>query len=144
LIVHFAGSSLAAVTICEDKATVSPRDVVRDDVWPEFATYEKGERADELRSGVISVICYGAASQSEAARIVRAFTWDGNRHYRVRVTVEPQSRTPGLFKDFPVAGDVSKRRGETAALPDMRQWMSDLSARVESELRLFIPPLPNV
>jgi hypothetical protein len=55
------------------------------------------------------------------------------------VTIE-QTRSQRLFRGFNkiVGGHKQQRRGETVEIPGMRQWMSDLSAKVEAKLRTAI------
>jgi hypothetical protein len=139
IIIHRSNQAVAALTICEDKATENPRKTVREDVWPEIMGYENGERRDELRSNVIATLGIGGIPMAEAQNLIRNISWTGKRRYRIRVTVEPNKRTPTLFKGFEeiVNGDNKMRRGETVTLPSMRDWMAVLAEKVEIELRPF-------
>lgn len=146
IIVHRSNSSVVALSICEDKATENPRDVVRDEVWPEILEYESGGRADELRSSVIATLGTGGVPTNEAIALIRGISWAGKRRYRVRVTIEQQPRSPNLFKGFDeiVVGDTVMRRGETLQVESLRSWMSTFSELVESELRRLSPGGPHV
>lgn len=139
IIVHRANGAVAALSICEDKATEHPRKTVREEVWPEIKEYQAGGRRDELRSNVITTIGTGGLSQEEAARLIRGISWEGKRRYRVRVTVEDE-RSPNLFKGFNdlVAGDAEMRRGESMHLPGMRTWMTKFANAVEVHLRSYV------
>ena len=139
IIVHRSTDAVVALTICEDKATENPRDMVRDEVWPEIKEYEQGGRRDELRSNIIATLGTGGISSAEAQNLIRGISWSGKRRYRVRVTVEPNQRTPKLFKGFEeiVNGDNEMRRGETTTLPSIRNWMTTLAEKIENELRSF-------
>ncbi|WP_434111572.1 hypothetical protein [Methylocaldum sp. GT1TLB] len=139
IIVHRSTSAVAALTICEDKATENPRKTIREDVWPEIADYEKGGRWDELRSTIIATLGIGGIPMAEAVKLIRNISWAGKRRYRVRVTVNPNNQTSVLFKGFDeiVSGAKEIRRGETVPLPAMRDWMTMLAEKVESELRSF-------
>jgi len=139
IIVHRSTDAVVALTICEDKATENPRDMVRDEVWPEIEEYEQGGRRDELRSNIIATLGTGGIPSAEAQNLIRGISWAGKRRYRVRVTVEPNQRTSKLFKGFEeiVNGDNEMRRGETTTLPSMRNWMTTLAEKVENELRSF-------
>jgi hypothetical protein len=140
IIVHRSTSAVAALTICEDKATENPRKTIREDVWPEIEDYEKGGRWDELRSNIIATLGIGGIPMAEAVKLIRNISWAGKRRYRVRVTVEPNKETSTLFKGFDeiVSGAKEIRRGETVPLPAMRDWMTMLAGKVESELRSFV------
>ena len=139
IIVHRSTDAVVALTICEDKATENPRNMVRDEVWPEIEEYEQGGRRDELRSNIIATLGTGGIPSAEAQNLIRGISWAGKRRYRVRVTVEPNQRTSKLFKGFGeiVNGDNEMRRGETTTLPSMRNWMTTLAEKIENELRSF-------
>ena len=145
LIIHRASGNVIALSICEDKATENPRKTIRDEVWGEIQKYEKGERDDELRSGVISILGGGGIGTAEAESLIRGISWKGRRRHRVRVTIEG-ARTTGLFKGFAtvITGPHEMRRGETMILPEMRTWMDDFASRVEGNLRTFIRVPDNV
>jgi hypothetical protein len=50
------GKAITAVVIFEDKATEDPRGTIRDDVWPEIAKLENGERLAELTHEVTGLL----------------------------------------------------------------------------------------
>ncbi len=139
IVVHRSANAIAAVSICEDKATGKPRKTLRDKVWPEIEAYERGERRDEIQSNIISTLGTGGVARGEAEMLVRAISWAGKRRYRVRMTVGDR-RTKHLFRGFPskVAGTNDRRRGETTSIPKLRQWMELLSNKVEVALRQFV------
>lgn len=139
IVVHRVDGSVAALSICEDKATKNPEKTVQDKVWPEIRQYEAGGRRDELRSNVITTLGTARVPQEEAARLIRGISWDGKRRYRVRVTVEKE-RNETLFEGFDeiVAGRSEMRRGESTHLPQMRAWMTGFAARVEAHLRRYV------
>ena len=138
IVVHRAGGAVVALSICEDKATEKPRATVRDEVWPEIREYEAGGRRDELRSNIIATLGLGGVPVDEAIALVRRISWEGQRRYRVRLTLE-RARSGGIFKGFDdiVTGSVERRRGETVQLSGLRAWMTDFAAKVESELRTY-------
>ena len=139
IVVHRSTDAVVALTICEDKATENPRNMVRNEVWPEIEEYEQGGRRDELRSNIIATLGTGGIPSAEAQNLIRGISWAGKRRYRVRVTVEPNQRTSKLFKGFEeiVKGDNEMRRGETTTLPSMRDWMTTFAEKIEIELRKF-------
>jgi hypothetical protein len=138
IVVHREDNAVVALSICEDKATENPRATVRSEVWPEIRDYEAGGRRDELRSNIIATLGLGGIHTEEATKLVRRISWEGARRYRVRVTVQ-SARPRRLFKDFEaiVNGVSDRRRGETVHIPDLRNWMTRLSSKVEDELRSF-------
>lgn len=142
VIVHLAeGSDLAAISICEDKATTNPRKKVAGSVWPEIMDYETGQRDDELREHAIDALVKRGASPDDAENAVSRILWQNVRRYRVRVTVAETHRQPprrgGLFDGFEevAPGDNSRRRGETVHLPELRKWMASFTEKVKQALR---------
>jgi len=139
IIVHRAKTSVHSISICEDKATESPRSTIRDLVWPEITDYESGGRDDELRSSIITTLGTAGISTAEAIKLIRGITWAGNRRYRVRVTVSVAEPNRTMFKGFAALTPNGKVdcRGETVYLPQLRSWMDSFSAKVETELRFL-------
>ncbi len=88
VIVHRSDEAVAALTICEDKASENPRRTVREDVWPEIKDYEAGGREDELRPAVIATLGAGGVPMAEAQALVRKTSWSEARRYRVRATLQ--------------------------------------------------------
>jgi hypothetical protein len=138
IVVHRADDAVVALSICEDKATEHPRVTIREEIWPDIKDYETGGRREELRSGVIATLGLGGVPKEEAAALVRRISWEGSRRYRVHVTIEGE-RTKQLFKGFDdlVSGEVERRRGESVHIPQLRDWMTNLAGKVETELRRY-------
>jgi len=138
LIIHRSSEAIG-LSICEDKATINPRETILAQVWPEITEYEKGDRDDELRSATINILGTGGIDVEEAETLIKGISWNGKRRYRVRVTIEDE-RSKNLFKGFTgiVAGADERRRGETVLLPDMRNWMDGLALKIEAHLQKFV------
>lgn len=142
IIVHFdAGCGFAGITICEDKATENPRDIIRDDVWPEIEACEKGKKDDELRTFLVNALTRKGVDQEQAEDVAGQVLWNSVRRYRIRITVGDTHRHPPtrgeLFKGFEAKapGAPSKRRGETFYVQCLRDWMDEFAELVKSELR---------
>lgn len=141
-IVHLQnGTQLAALTICEDKATDSPRDLIRVQVWPEIEACELGKKDDLLRTTLIDALIRRGVTDEVAEATAGSILWSGHRRYRIRTTVGTTHRDPPerghLFKDYDVkaSGHGERRRGDTMFVANLRAWMNDLSTRVETALR---------
>ncbi len=117
--------------ICEEKATTSPRDVVRNEVWPEIASYQSGIRDNELTQAVSTLIAGNSNIDAEFA--VERLIWSRARAYRVSVTIDdatlPAGGLPVLFKGYEnvVEGDRSKRRAEVLELEGTREHLEKLA-----------------
>lgn len=137
IIVHRTTTSVHALSICEDKATKSPRNTITAQVWPEIKDYESGGRDDELRSSIIATLGTAGIPMTEAISLIRGISWAGNRRYRVRVTVGDTVVSEKMFDGFASLTPNGKKdcRGETVLLPLVRKWMNGFASKVESELR---------
>jgi len=140
LILYRSGTGdVEGLEICEDKATKSPSKTIKSKVVPEIEEYERAERDDELRAGLIDLLRSDAnMTDVERERIAAAVQWNKSRRYRVRVTNKREFKKPNrndLFK--PIAdliGDATRRAGDTVQM-DVRDWMDSLCARIVSILR---------
>lgn len=123
--------AVVATIIFEDKATIHPRDTIRESVWPEFEGFEAGvgvNRMSQQAAGILSI-----AQHPNPSEAVSKITWNSTRRYRVSITAKkstPQSRK-SLFKGYAtsVPGSTERRRAEVFAVDDLRPWMSDLASR---------------
>lgn len=126
------GAVIAAI-IFEDKATDNPRDTIRDDVWPEFAKLEAGDRENVLTAEVSALLQTQADIDPDIA--IQNVIWKQARHYRISITIgETHSNEAGrlrLFRDYDTVagGAVKRRRGETFYVQNLRQWMDGLAKK---------------
>lgn len=126
------GTKVKRLIIGEDKATVNPRDMIRDNVWPELTMMESGDRDHELRSALASLL-FHAPQIDELQAVNRVMRNVKHRSYRIAVTAGPRdSDAPGirrLFKgyDAVVGGARFRRRAHVLTLDDTRQWMAEIA-----------------
>ena len=131
LVIEYADDDIARVVICEDKATGSPRDLIRSQVLPDFDQYETGARDNELIAGVTGLLARHKIENADD--IVANILWEDQRAYRVAVTVPPGKTTIAaqkrLFAGYEksVEGDVNRRRVALMPLASLRPWMSALA-----------------
>lgn len=123
-------------TICEDKATDHPRKTIREEVWPEFVTFESGARDNQINADAATLLSSVNLSDEDVASITDDL-WRTPLHYRVAVTIDPersaQLRTDKLFRGYDsVVSDGCERRQADAFPVDgiMRDWMDAFAARV--------------
>lgn len=130
---------IATVIICEEKATINPRNKIVSDVWPDFESLEAGERDNELVAAVTDMLAIGGVGE-EVDEIVASILWKEARSYRVSVTGrEEHCTTDGLKRLFEgyedkVAGNVARRRAEVLRLDDIRKWLSGLANKALAAL----------
>lgn len=134
-------STVTSVMIFEDKATINPRDTIRDEVWPGIAALEAGERVTELTQDVTSILeAYQAVMTVDVEDAVDEILWKEARTYRVSITISDthsaHAARAGLFAGFhdQAPGLISKRRAETVYFPSMRIWMANFATKVETKI----------
>ena len=138
LIVEFDGDGIARVIICEDKATENPRNTIRENVWPEFKSFETGARDHELVASVTALLERSGDTQPD--NTVADILWKNTRAYRIAVTVEEQHLDSvgrkKLFKGYEekVLGDSARRCAETFHKDDIRDWIDALAIKAIAEV----------
>ena len=127
------GSIIRAV-VFEDKATSSPRDTVRDKIWPEFADIEAQNRHPAI-AVEISALLKGIVTDAEIPDAVDRILRDPEGlAYRASVTTRNHATLQdygGLFDGFEnaVPGHRRRRRANVLEVSDLRTWVDDLCAR---------------
>ena len=143
LIVHTNESAkeVAAVTICEDKATEHPRSKIKQEVFPEISNYERGFRDAELESETLTIL-ERHKNKVEARELVDAIFWQSLRRYRINVTSScPQPVTvKKLFKDYEnvAKGDIVRRKGGVFDIDSVRNWFDCFSGKVAKALKAML------
>ncbi|MEN4937507.1 hypothetical protein ABE424_16770 [Stenotrophomonas sp. TWI1149] len=127
-------NGISHVVIFEDKATDNPRDVIRDEVWPEFRELESGSRQNMIAAEVVSLL--KSSGYPNATDAVKSIIWREARVFKASITVGDYHASPrglsSLFMDYDevVKGDMSRRRGDIFHVADLRGWMQELAEKV--------------
>lgn len=133
------------LTVCEDKATDNSRATVQQQVFPEFASLEAGERDAELQAELTALLRQTSRSSDQIAAAIDAVQWEQQRRFRATVTAETAvaNRPEALYKDYDtvVIGSVERRSGNIFVEDALRPWMDSLCADITAELqRLPVRP----
>ena len=120
---------VTGIVLFEDKATVNPRKMVLNKVWPEFTEFETGAK-ENLVAAEVTLLLKGAG-HSDPVQAVADIMWKEVRRYRLSITDEhstDQSQA-NLFKGYEktVPGGVERRRAEVFEVTGLRKWMDDLA-----------------
>jgi hypothetical protein len=133
-------TALEGIIICEDKATTNPRNQITQNVWPEIATIEGGERDAELNGELVAILRNHGIQNLE--QIISAAHWLNRKSYRVSITVgdthEDNDVRRKLFDGFDVCApgkDNARRRAETLTLTNMRVWMDAFCKKVVAAIK---------
>jgi hypothetical protein len=133
--------TLKSIIITEDKCTENPRNLITQQVFPEFKDFEDGKKDNALIS--IIAILIGHLETGKIYENAQNNIYNNDyRVYRIGITREAahndQDGRKSLFKDYEnnVKGaDHNRRSGATIFLNDMRVWMDDFSNIVISYLK---------
>jgi hypothetical protein len=131
------GGELEYLTVCEDKATVEPRDMITSKVWNELKRIEKGKRNAALISCVTGIL---GPEEVKANKSVKSLKWLRDLHYRIAVTIDTnpfgEKERKALFKGFDgaVPGMVKRRCGQTLYIQDIRDWFEAFTRLVKAQL----------
>lgn len=128
--------SISKIIITEDKCTNNPRKKIREEVFPEFQSFEDGNK-DHALIGIIANLI----SNIDAGKVLQSVQNDifnnAFRQYRVGITRESTHNSAEgrkrLFADYDgyVSGDLPNRRtGSTIYIQELRKWMNDFNGKV--------------
>ena len=127
---------IKTMIIAEDKYTENPRKTIRDLVWPEFKSFEKGEFDSQLVSRT-SVLLAGLTIEELDEVINNDIYKPSKRTYRAGITPLAVDNGPKkrkkLFKGYDgcVSGaDHLRRQALTFSQPDIRRWMDDFADEI--------------
>lgn len=144
-IVLTSANQIKTLFIAEDKFTENPRDTLKDDVWPEFKLFERGEFDSQLVTQTTMLLAHLNDDEIDAI-IENDIYKPANRVYRVGITPLAANATvpkrKKLFKGYDgcVAGpDQLRRQALTFSQPDIRQWMDDFSQEIYNFLETQRP-----
>lgn len=128
--------SLHNIIITEDKCTISPRGLITQQVFPEFESFESGEKNNALVSIISSLL-----GQLDAGKILEQVQNDiflnKYRLYRIGITrekkhnnIEGRNRLFKKYEKYVKGVTCERRRGSTVNIVDLRDWMQDFSDKV--------------
>ncbi len=135
-------NKVSAVVIFEDKATTSPRETIRDNVWPEFSDFHKGGRESELEQEITTLLETRKNLIPDVDSAIETLIWEKVRKFRVAITAEEchmnSTGRKRLFKGYDQVVPVNNsdyRKAEIIHINNLRQWMENFSQRVINRLR---------
>lgn len=136
ILIDSAGIVLATI-IFEDKATINPRDTIREEVWPEFARFELGEGVARMTQQAAAILT--AANHPDPSDAISKVVWKTSRRYRISITADKSTldSRKRLFKGYEltVPGGNERRRAEVFEIADMRQWMNQLATKAIAKVK---------
>lgn len=129
-------STIDRIIITEDKCTTNPRNVITQQVYPEFNDFEKGKKNTPIMTGVSTMLM----NTGLFFKIQNDITKKDYRQYRIVITRENEHDSDdgrkNLFKDYDnvVKGDVKKRTCSTTNFSGTRAWIEGLRILIVDKL----------
>lgn len=132
--VDTANIDISRVIVCEDKASVSPRNLVTSSIWPELKEIVAGKRNLEVLSAIMPLL--SSLSEDDREVAIGRIVWNKARHYRVALTAGQDQMRDGTYNylfdgfDDHATGDVSARLAEVMPMDNVRKYLDDLAKEV--------------
>lgn len=142
--INIDGGEVKAVVIFEDKATENPRNVIRNNVWPEFIEFNNGQRESELQQEITTMLGVRPDLVNDIEEAIETIFWDQAKKFRVAITasnahMSEQGRAR-LFKGYDevIPGrTVDFRNAEYVYIPNLRDWMQSFSEQAIAHLNTY-------
>ena len=131
-----AGHNVVSVTIVEDKCSVNPRGMFRDQILPTFKEYHHNNRASELVSSAVTLIQHGGLDGIAATEAAGLVLDKDRRVYRGSLAVsdndDSDARRRSIFEGYEQLQGLQSHQRIGAMLvtsSDLRGWF-DMLARL--------------
>lgn len=134
-----AQAGLSRIVLCEDKASIKPRSLVTQSIWPEIKLIQADKKDREILAALTAILDTMPGVDREA--VIDATEWRGARQFRVALTVGSDQLKDGgyqhLFTGFEGAtgGEIEARIAEVMLMNEVRPYLADLAGRVIDVLR---------
>ncbi|EJB1764048.1 hypothetical protein MUE07_005045 [Vibrio parahaemolyticus] len=132
------------VVIFEDKATESPRNTIREKVWPEFKAFNSGQRENELQQEVTTLLSMKPDVVDDLEEAIETIFWEQSRKFRVAITADKShlgdKGKERLFKGYDKVipnGTVDFRKAELVYISNLRAWMQQFSEKTIKKLNTY-------
>ena len=133
--------SINRIIITEDKCTDNPRNKITQEVYPEFANIEAGNKNNAIMQQVEALLSF-----EDLIKVQNDIVKPKYRQYRISITrLDEHDSDEGrkkLFKDYvqKVGGtDIDRRTCSSTNFKNMRAWMDHLKQLVIASLTQQMP-----
>lgn len=127
------------IVLCEDKASITPRQLISSSVWPDVEAIRRGDRDDEILADLVTLLKSVPDIDAEAA--VDEVFWEEVREFRVAVATGENRRKSGSFLhivagfEAVAGGSLESRTAGVLPFGDVRAGLalfaSEVAAKVE-------------
>ncbi len=133
------GNEIVRIVLCEDKASKSPRSLIKSSVWNDIEAILRGDRDDEILADLVTLLKSVPGLDAEAA--VDEVFWEGAREFRVAVATGENQRKAGNFKhiiagfEAAAGGAKSSRAAGVLAFDEVRKGLGLLAGEVTAKVK---------
>lgn len=127
------------ITLCEDKASAKPRQLISSSVWPDVEAIRRGERDDEILADLLTLLKSIPDINAEAA--VDEVLWEEARAFRVAVATGENRRKSGEFHHIvagfkaAAGGSLQSRTAGVLPFDDVRVGLAHLASDVMAKVK---------
>ncbi len=132
-------AGLSRIVLYEDNASIRPRALVTQSIWPEIKLIQADKKDREILAALTAILDTMPEVDREA--VIDATEWRGARQFWVALTAGgDQSKDGGyqhIFAGFDSAagGSIEARIAEVMPMNEVRPYLADLADRVIEVLR---------
>ncbi len=137
-----AYGAISSVVLCEDKASINPKNLVQGSVWTEIDGIVNGDKDLELLDAITAILREQSDLEGDKQEeLLDTLIYEQTRAFRVAVTVMPANADAGgyhhIFKDFEkhALGADTVRLAEILPSADTRKFLKILARKVRREIK---------
>ena len=137
-----ASDAISSVVLCEDKASIDPKNLVQGSVWNEIDGIIRGEKDLELLDAITAILREQYhLSPDKQEELLDDLVYEQTRAFRVAVTVMPTNADKAgyqhIFKNFEkhAYGASTVRLAEVLPSNDTRALLKSLARKIRQEIR---------
>lgn len=137
-----AYGAISRVVLCEDKASINPKNLVQGSVWTEIDGIVNGDKDLELLDAITAILREQSDLEDDKREeLLEALIYEQTRAFRVAVTVMPANADAGgyqhIFNDFEkhALGADTVRLAEVLPSVDTRAFLKALARKVRREIK---------
>lgn len=137
-----SNGAISRLVLCEDKASINPKNLVQGSVWTEIDAIVNGDKDLELLDAITAILREQSDLEGDKQEeLLEALLFEQTKAFRVAVTVMPENADAGgyqhIFNDFEkhALGAETVRLAEVLPSDDTRSFLKDLARKVRREIQ---------
>ncbi|WCE10203.1 hypothetical protein [Pseudomonas sp. JBR1] len=140
-IIELSGSmqEVKRIVLCEDKASIAPRNLITSSVWTEIAEIRNGMRDDEILADLVTLL--KTIPNIDVEQAVDAVFWENSREFRVAVATSVNQKKNGSYLhiiagfEATAGGELETRTAGVMGFEDVRKGLGLLADEVAAKVK---------